>query len=500
MKTLAKPHFRDLPQGECAGVPILLKLWDRFDFSILLTQAGINKLRGVPTWMSAFLYVVGLISHCTSVSKMAEMAGKDALLRYLFQGKKIIQSTMSRFLTTSYNWSFFGEKRVGRLQDDLDTQLHEGDVIALDDTLNPHPFGKELPFLCWLFDHSKNINVWTMNLVTLHAVLRNGLEYPLFYRIWRKPEVKGEGPTKYDLAMEMLVQLRKSVSCRLWVAMDRWYLSKDFFNFLTSNSYDWVTKAKRNTVIYRRVIKPWSGQERFVSINARILIKEIFPQLKIQGPGLVSVAVPDIYMKMPYKITNKKGKLVTKQRFTPIAAVVAMSMKEDEEQTKENVVEDDINELAAEYRGAYLIISNRHDAPREALSVYIRRWRIEVFYRAAKQELGLCNCHSTMEVHHHAHLELLFATETLLNYAQWYENKEKTSDGEGFTHGEMVSSLFHTRCEVRMKTRKGIQQVHIQFDTTVHRFARLFNEFWPDEIRMFWGKGYPSFQGLPLSA
>lgn len=284
---------------------------------------------------------------------------------------------MSRFLTTSYNWSLFGEKRVGRLQDDLDTQLHEGDVIALDDTLNPHPFGKELPFLCWLFDHSKKINVWTMNLVTLHVVLRNGLEYPLFYRIWRKPEVKGEGPTKFDLAIEMLVQLRKSVSCRLWVAMDRWYLSKDFFNFLTSNSYDWVTKAKRNTAIYRRVIKPWSGQERFVSINARMLIKEIFPQLKIQGPGLVSVAVPDIYMKMPYKVTNKKGKVVTKQRFTPIAAVVAMNLKEDEDQTKENVVEADI--------------------------------------------------------------------------------KEKTSDGEGFTHGEMVSSLFHTRCEVRLKTRKGIQ-------------------------------------------
>jgi len=500
MKTLAKPQFRDLPQGECAGVPILLKLWDRFDFSILLTQAGINKLRGVPTWMTAFLYVVGLISHCTSVSKMAEMAGKDALLRYLFQSKKIIQSTMSRFLTSTHNWSLFGEKRVERLQEDSDTQLCEGDVIALDDTLNPHPFGKELPFLCWLFDHSKNINVWTMNLVTLHAVLRNGLEYPLFYRIWRKPEIKGEGPSKFDLAMEMLVQLRKSVRCRLWVAMDRWYLSKEFFNFLTSNSFDWVTKAKRNTVIYRRVIKPWSGQERFVSINARMLIQEIFPQLKLQGSGLVSVAVPDIYMKMPYKITNKKGKVVTKQRFTLIAAVVTMNLKEDEDPSLENLVEADINDQVAQYRGAYLIISNRHDAPREALAVYVKRWRIEVFYRAAKQELGLCNCHSTTEIHHHAHLELLFAAESLLNYAQWYENKGKTSDGEGFTHGEMVSSLFHTRCEVQLKTRKGIQQVHIQFDTTVHRFARLFDEFWPDEIRMFLGMGYPSFQGLPLSA
>lgn len=145
-----------------------------------------------------------------------------------------------------------------------------------------------------------------------------------------------------------------------------------------------------------------------------MLIQEIFPQLKLQGPVLVSVAVPDIYMKMPYKVMNKKGKVVTKQRFTPIAAVVAMNLKEDEDQTKENVVEADINELAAEYRGAYLIINNRHDTPHEALSVYVRRWRIEVFYRAAKQELGLCNCHSTMEAHHHAHLELLFATETLL--------------------------------------------------------------------------------------
>jgi len=32
------------------------------------------------------------------------------------------------------------------------------------------------------------------------------------------------------------------------------------------------------------------------------------------------------------------------------ATVVAMNLKEDEDQTKENVVEADINELSAEYR------------------------------------------------------------------------------------------------------------------------------------------------------
>lgn len=52
---------------------------------------------------------------------------------------------------------------------------------------------------------------------------------------------KGEGLTKIDLAKQMLLMLRESVTCRLWVAMDRWYLCKDFFAFLEKHQFDWVT-------------------------------------------------------------------------------------------------------------------------------------------------------------------------------------------------------------------------------------------------------------------
>jgi hypothetical protein len=111
-----------------------------------------------------------------------------------------------------------------------------------------------------------------MNLVVLHAVLRNGMEYPLSFKIWRKPAIKEEGPTKLDLAKELLIELRQNVSCRLWVAMDRWYLCKDFFNFLEQHSFDWVTKAKRNTALFRKEIHPLTGRERFVPVNPRVLI------------------------------------------------------------------------------------------------------------------------------------------------------------------------------------------------------------------------------------
>lgn len=169
MNTLAKPQFSNLPHGESAGAPILLDLWNRFDVSFLLAQSGIIKSSGTPTWMLSFLYVIGLVARCASVSKMAGMAAQDTLLKIMFQGKNLTQYTLSRFLTSNY-------KRVQRLQEDPDTKLQEGDVVALDDSLVVHPYGKQLPFLCWLFDHSLKVNVWGMNLVALHSILRNGLE------------------------------------------------------------------------------------------------------------------------------------------------------------------------------------------------------------------------------------------------------------------------------------------------------------------------------------
>ena len=498
MTTLLKPRFKRLPLGECAGAPILKALWDRFDFSLLLSQSGIHKDRGVPTWMLAFLYVVGLICQCLSVSKMASLAQSDALLLSMFRCLTVTQSAMSRFLTAGHNWSLFGRKRVQRLQDDEDTCLQEGDIIALDDTQLAHPYGKKLSFLCWLYDHSQKIHVWGMNLVSIHAILRNGIEYPLFYRIWRKPETKGEGPTKLDLAQEMLLQVREKLSLRLWVVMDRWYLCKDFFNFLTTHSFDWVTKAKRNTALFRLEIEPWSGRKRYVPINTRMLLRQAYAQLVFQATsGLVSIAIPNIYMKMPYEITNKKGKKVRKMRYEPIAAIAALCLQDADEET---ALEDDASEMPATYHGAYLLISNRVDAPQKALSAYTKRWRIEVFFRAAKQELGLNQCHSTTENHHHAHLELLFVAETLVSYALWHANKETTSDGEGFTHGKMVHSLFHTRCQIHIKTFHGLEQIQVIIDTQVGRFARLFVLFWPDEIRMSLIGRYYNWKQLTLTA
>ena len=111
--------------------------------------------------------------------------------------------------------------RLKRLQNNTDSKLTDGDIIALDDFKIEHPFGKRIPFLCWLFDSSQKRHVWCMNLVLTLAVLKNGLEYPMLWRFWIKTDQKDEKQTKIDLAKQMLSEIRQMNSARLWVSMDR---------------------------------------------------------------------------------------------------------------------------------------------------------------------------------------------------------------------------------------------------------------------------------------
>jgi len=112
------------------------------------------------------------------------------------------------------------------------------------------------------------------------------------------------------------------------------------------------------------------------------------------------------------------------------------------------------DEVAAEYKGAYLLMSNRYDASSEVIAAWLKRWRIEVLFRTAKQELGILNCHSPNENHIHAHLSLLFTAETLVRYITW---QQKTANEEDCIHGQVIRNLLCIRCRVRQAARRNEQ-------------------------------------------
>jgi hypothetical protein len=186
----------------------------------------------------------------------------------------------------------------------------------------------------------------------------------------------------------MLISLREVSTARLWVAMDRWFLCKDFFQRLNSNGYD------------------WNGKPRYVPVNPGKLLAMMYNQLIGTGKAgeIASVSIPDIFIKLPEMRPNKKGIMKRKQAYTPVTAMATNRLPEDMDDERVTVDIAEPDEKAAHFKGSYLLISNRVDAPEQAVIAYAKRWKIEVFYRNAKQKLGLTARHSQTKAAHEAHI------------------------------------------------------------------------------------------------
>lgn len=492
LKKLSEPNFENLKYGAGGGLPIIKTIWEKFGFSYLFSS--IDKHSGTPPWKMIFAYIAGLIANSSSVNKIAEHCSDAPVLKELLGGSVPSQSALSRFFSKQFNWLECSMKRIKIFCATPETTISEGDVVALDDTKIEHPYGKKLPFLCWLFDNSEKKHLWCMNLVSTLLVRSNGLTTPLFWRIWVQDKDKGAQAkkTKLVLAKDMLLSLRTITPKRLWVAMDRWFLCKDLFQWLVANNFDWVTKCKRNTALYQLSGYDWNNNPRYSPVKPAQLLAKVYPTLiKTGKPGeCASISIPDIYIKLPELKPNKKGTLVKKQIYTPVATVAVIRLPEDLDMEQPVIDLANPDEKAAHFKGSYLLISNRYDAPEQAVLAYAKRWKIEVFYRNAKQELGLTSCHSQSSTAHEAHIEMIFIAETLLTYANWELNKDGAIT---LTHGEMVREIINANHRICLKDK-----LQVYFATSSSTFSRFFKKFWPDYCIL--GFGVVPFQLLEATA
>lgn len=94
---LPKPQFQSLSSiSRLGGIPVLHTLWNQFDLSLLLSQSGIFKSRGVATWILAFVDVIGLLAGCSSVNALAALYAGDGL-RYRL--RQVCSTTVEHPLT-----------------------------------------------------------------------------------------------------------------------------------------------------------------------------------------------------------------------------------------------------------------------------------------------------------------------------------------------------------------------------------------------------------------
>jgi Transposase DDE domain len=117
----------------------------------------------------------------------------------------------------------------------------ERGYLLLDDTVIAKPFATAMESLAWVFSSQERRPVYGVSLVLL--VWTDGpLRIPLGVRLWRKG-----GPSKYELAVELLSYARNRLHCRpASVIFDAWYPSKALLKRIRDYGWYCVCRLKKN--------------------------------------------------------------------------------------------------------------------------------------------------------------------------------------------------------------------------------------------------------------
>lgn len=271
------------------------------------------------------------------------------------QVEPVDQSTLNRFLTT-YNWNReeLNRTRLQLLQTEKATRWKRDGVVAIDDTLLPKT-GKKMPGAGKLWDHASGRFVHAQCLVTSHYV-DSDRDYPVNLRQYFKhgsPEADKHGfRTKIMQAMELVDECEElGVPAENYV-FDSWYLSQQLAEHIEAYGKGWVSRLKRNRILHTSDGKMKAGAwERRVPRHAFRKVEAL------DRSYWVYTRVLNV---------NRLGRV----------RVVASYDNPDLE-------------------GEPVILASNHTHwdEKRVVQCYLLRFRIDNFYKDAKQNLGLGGCH-----------------------------------------------------------------------------------------------------------
>jgi len=171
-------------------------------------------------------YLIGLLyrntrTSCVSLALLGARVSHDTLRRVLYQ-----KVPWSRRL-----WDAFAQGLVRR-----------GGYLVLDDT-SWERFTRVADAVSWVWSSSVGKPVWGMQVVLL--LWTDGKwKVPLGIRLWRKG-----GPSKVELAIELLRQARRRGLQPAYILFDSWYAAAQVLNLLAGWGWHYVTRLKSNRLL-----------------------------------------------------------------------------------------------------------------------------------------------------------------------------------------------------------------------------------------------------------
>lgn len=332
----------------------------------------------IPSFVSRFVQNIESLSYHTKKHMSRYSTGLIASSNKTITGMNenftdgLSSKSMNRFLV-EHDWDDkeVNRKRVEELQRHNETRWSMKGVGIIDDTL-VEKTGKLIPFSGKFYDHSENRFIHGINQVTLHYADKK-VNYPVDFMIYQKKDASEENEfrTKIQLAKQLAEESVKihKIPVKTFI-FDSWYMSRDFTDSIEALNKDWIASCKSSLLVKYKGV--------FMSFDefAKQIPERLFMQTQLDG---------------------KKYKVFTKTLF----------MKSLDKQVRIIVSRDE------EGRVIFLATSRR-DFVVKILVSYMLRWKIETFYKDAKEHLGLENCQVRDSKGVHRHFSMVFLSHTLL--------------------------------------------------------------------------------------
>lgn len=286
-------------------------------------------------------YVTGLM-----VSRNKTITG----IRENFAGGRSSRSINRFLLDSSWNNKKVNEERVAELQRQNETRWSMKGVGIIDDSL-VEKTGKLIPFSGTFYGHCEKRYVHAINMVSMQYADRK-VNYPVDFRIYEKEQnVTDEEAfaTKIELAIQLITDAVKvhRMPVKTFI-FDSWYMSRKMTDGIEALCREWIGACKSNLLV------KYKGNFMPLETYANQVPENLFMETEIKG---------------------KKYHVFTKTLF----------MKSLDKNIRIIISRDEKGDMV-------YLATNRRDFVVKVVAAYMLRWKIEQFYKDAKEHLGLDGC------------------------------------------------------------------------------------------------------------
>jgi hypothetical protein len=394
---------------------ILATTWKQLKLNSLIGKAGISKRSGTAIGTVVFLLLLWVWLKSTSIAFFC----RESLHQFSRGKKDMMYDLLKR---EDVNWRTLNNLTAQAIYDHHKLGKKKYKTLVLDDSVKKRR-GKKMEAVSSHFDHVSGSHVMGQQVLTL-GLSTDDIFLPLDSQLviskvkaseQIKPYKDGRSimakrhneahTSKPEIAKNMLKRALRQGMTADYLTADAWFGTKTMIRTALDLSLCPILRMKKNKMKYRVSM---DGQAKLINAN------ELYQQVaRKQWQPVAGLPWKAVECEVELNIATENSQTPQWQQ---VKLLFVRGINEDD------------NEEAGKKQWALFLTTDTHLSKEELLEIYALRWRIEVYFKEAKQHLGFLKEQTITFASHTASIHLCAIRYLLLAHNKLIDLSQRISD------------------------------------------------------------------------